>query len=267
MLAKAGLPARVPADSRILRITSGSTTQLAGLYMYLPGRTIPWEAYTMDHLKLLGKTMGDMHAAWKRVETSEFPLVTDQLEQLVSRMNQYFSQPGVQMATNSKLQLSVQDKLFTDFHAFLSNCSHLPNRQLLHMDFVRGNVLFQTKQRQPELTGIIDFEKAAVGHPLFDIARTLAFLLVDCKYKQPDKIKKYFIESGYHKRSNANLSLVVIQRNGTSTSVLETLVNLFLVHDFYKFLQHNPYEFLVQNEHYIRTKDLLLRRGIVSSVV
>ena len=262
-LAKAGLPARTPADERILKISSGKVTQLAGLYTYLPGTTIPWEAYTMDHLKLLGKTMGNMHVAWKNTDQTGYPLITDQMEQLIGRMEQYFARHGVQRAMQQKLKLQIKDGLFTTFHAFMADCSHLPNQQLLHMDFVRGNVLFETDHKPPKLTGIIDFEKVAVGHPLFDVARTLAFLLVDCKYKQPDKIRKYFLESGYHKRSTADLRLMSIKHNGASAEVLETLIDFFLIHDLYKFMLHNPYEHLDQNEHYVRTRDLLQERQLV----
>jgi hypothetical protein len=36
-----------------------------------------------------------------------------------------------------------------------------------------------------------------------------------------------------------------------------------LLHDFYKFLLHNPYESLASNEHYIRTIALLKARGVL----
>jgi Ser/Thr protein kinase RdoA (MazF antagonist) len=42
------------------------------------------------------------------------------------------------------------------------------------------------------ITGIIDFEKTAAGPRIFDIARTLAFLLVDCKAKTPAQVTNYF---------------------------------------------------------------------------
>jgi Ser/Thr protein kinase RdoA (MazF antagonist) len=114
---------------------------------------------------------------------------------------------------------------------------------------VRGNILFDDQAR---ITGVLDFEKTAWGHPALDIARTLAFLLVDCKYKSEDKTRKYFLISGYNKRGPA--------RTPGSSPLLEKLITTFLLHDFYKFLRHNPYESLRNNEHFVRTRDLLVQR-------
>ncbi len=76
---------------------------------------------------------------------------------------------------------------------------------LLHMDFVRGNILY-SQNHELRISGILDFEKAAYGSPLFDIARTYAFLLVDCKYKSEKEIGKYFLRSGYIKRGKLKLN-------------------------------------------------------------
>jgi Ser/Thr protein kinase RdoA (MazF antagonist) len=261
-LSEAGLPARKPLDVRILKAKSGNTEQLIALYNYLPGHTIPWEAYTMDHIKELGKMMSDMHAAWT-IEDSAYPKVTDQLQQLVKRIEEYFSRTGVQKAVKSKLNIGVKNEVFTRFHEILRLSNALPTQQLLHMDFVRGNVLFE----KSTITGIIDFEKVAFGHPLFDIARTLAFLLVDCKYKDEVKIRKYFLRSGYSKRGAQKLQLLNLKYRNKQIDLLENLVDLFLIHDLYKFMLHNPYEFLEQNEHYVRTRDLALSRSLVTSAV
>jgi len=152
----------------------------------------------------------------------------------------------------------MQDKLslgfavsFDRYERLLSGCCRLPDTQQLHMDFVRGNILFEDER----ITGILDFEKTAVGHPLFDVARTLAFLLVDCKYKTEDEIYRYFLQSGYHKRGAAKLDYY--------PGLLERLVEFFLLHDFYKFLRHNPYESLNDNEHFVRTVSILTRGGVL----
>jgi Ser/Thr protein kinase RdoA (MazF antagonist) len=265
-LRKAGLPARYPIDSRILKAQSGELEQLIALYNYLPGETIPWEAYTMDHLKELGKMMSDMHAAWAG-RGGEYPEISEQLEQLVDRMEEYFSRSGVKTAMKSKLHLGVKSEVFTTFHEIVILSRELPNQQLLHMDFVRGNVLFREVGGKPCITGIIDFEKTAYGHPLFDVARTLAFLLVDCKYKDEQKIRKYFLKSGYNKRGGQKLQLLTMKHQGRQIDLLEALLDLFLVHDLFKFMLHNPYEFLSQNEHYQRTCNLLVQRQIITPVV
>lgn len=248
---------------RVMRLsTRGGRTRYGALYNYLPGHPIPWEAYTKDHIKLLGKTMGDLHAALRPLERGDLPDVRDVYAGIIERMERYFQDSGVQLAMRRKLHLSLPHSQFERHRRTLGVCAALSGCQALHMDFVRGNILFQeTRGGGPEtefrvaVSGMLDFEKTAFGHPLFDIARTLAFLLVDCKYKPADKIRKYFLYSGYAKRGQAALP--------QHPKLLEALVGLFLLYDFYKFLRHNPYEALPNNEHFVRTKQLLAQRRLL----
>ena len=249
-LAKKGLPARRTADKRTMRLSSGDYTRYAALYEYLPGRTIPWEAYTMEHIKQLGAVMSDMHHALKGLPQNDLPFVIDECRALLKRMEKYFSDDGVHDALAAKLGLSVPDT--NGLRPALDAAVNLP-ASALHMDFVRGNILFGQHQKA-SVTGILDFEKAAWGPLEFDIARTLAFLIIDCRYKPEAKVRKYFLHSGYNKRGAGGFA---------PSELLEILVIFFLVHDFYKFLRHNPYESLEENEHFTRTRDLLLNRNIL----
>jgi Ser/Thr protein kinase RdoA (MazF antagonist) len=260
-LAEHAFPTRQTVEPRLMRVRVGSWQKFAALYTYLPGRTIPWEAYTMAHLKLLGKTMSDMHAALSELETHNLPDVAAVYLKIFARMQSYFADSGVRTALAKKLQLTPPE--LEHCIATLQACKHLPDQQALHMDFVRGNILFVGNLDRPTITGILDFEKTACGHPMFDIARTLAFLLVDCKYKPPGKIRKYFLHSGYQKRGTANFNALTVKMPGGSIDLLESLVELFLLHDFYKFLHHNPYENLSANEHFARTRNTLVQRGLI----
>jgi Ser/Thr protein kinase RdoA (MazF antagonist) len=242
-----GLPARRTASAHILQIKNSAHTRYGALYYYLSGQTIPWEAYTMDHLKMLGKTMSQMHAELVKFPEA-LPSVVAELTALNGRMLNYFADANVARALGQKLGLVV---VKADFTKIIAACQKLPTAQALHMDFVRGNILFDGTN----ITGILDFEKAAYGPPVFDIARTLAFLLVDCKYKQASKIVKYFLQSGYNKRGSVKF---------TDWSALWQLLPFFLLHDFYKFLRHNPYESLTLNQHFICTKVLLVKLGVLS---
>lgn len=262
-LADKGFAVRTPLENRIVQVAAAHAVRYACIYTYLEGETIPWEAYTQRHIKLLGQTMAEMHTALARYQ-EPLPHVTDEYAAIMHRLERYFADPQVRSAVRSKLNLSISDKVFTRFQHILSFCETLPGQQALHMDFVRSNILFAS-DREPRITGIIDFEKAAYGHPLFDVARTLAFLLVDCKYKPADKVRKYFLESGYQKRGHRRLGRVAVRTQGARRQLLEELVDLFLLYDFYKFLRHNPYEFLHQNEHYTRTRSLLLQRGVITT--
>lgn len=268
-LANKGLPTRHSQGS-ILKLQSGSLIRYCALYNYLPGSTIPWEAYTMDHLKVLGMAMSTMHHTLEGLSAAQSPKVTDEYRSILARMTAYFGNPDVATAMQAKLQLTLQP-VFMQFGELLSVCDQLHGQQQLHMDFVRGNILFapaigegNLEVGKVRISGILDFEKAGRGHPILDIARTLAFLLVDCKHKTGSQVRKYFLHSGYSKRGIAPLPLRGFKRPGGNTEILEELVSLFLLYDLYKFLRHNPYESLHQNEHFVRTKEILLKRKIIA---
>ncbi len=259
-----GLPARTTYDPRILRIASGQRTRFGSLYAYLPGDTIPWEAYTKEHIKLLGKAMSDLHAVLAALPGDSLPHVDDVYTNILDCMGRYFEDAQVQAAIRRKLGVLVPARSLQKCRAVLHMSRQLAGQQVLHMDFVRGNILFASQNERLQVSGILDFEKTAYGHPLFDIARTLAFLLVDCKYKEAGQVRKYFLYSGYTKRGASAFQSITFS-NGLKKdiSIIELLLNLFLLHDFYKFLRHNPYESLHLNEHFVRTRRLLIRRGVL----
>jgi Ser/Thr protein kinase RdoA (MazF antagonist) len=250
-LASLGMPTRQRADQRILQLKSGDMVTNIGIYNYLPGKTIPWEAYTMLYIKLLGKTMSNMHANLSTMPHDNFPSVYDEYLQIITRMKLYFSELTTREAIEQKLHIKINLKRLNIYEKLLRKYQTLPGQQVLHMDFVRGNILFDNHS----ISGILDFEKTSVGHTVVDIARTLAFLLVDCKYKSTDKVYKYFLYSGYKKRGkNKDINYSV---------GLNQFIEMFLFYDFYKFLLHNPYESLYLNEHYVRTRDILVKSDVI----
>lgn len=249
-----GLPARRTYDSRIIRLGNGPRTKYAALYNYLPGTTIPWEAYTMEHIKLVGGMLSDLHAAIQPLPHGDEPYIVDECRALLKRMEAYFADDGVHDAMAAKLGLAILDT--TRLRPALTACIDLPGQRALHMDLVRGNILFDGRDDDLHISGVLDLEKTAWGPPIFDIARTLAFLIIDCKYKEEAKVRKYFLHSGYNKRGKSTFN---------PTPLLEHLLDFFLFHDFYKFLRHNPYESLEDNEHFVRTRDFLLKRSVLIS--
>jgi len=260
ILGQKGFPTRRPLGE-IIVLKGSVSTRYARCYNYLPGTTIPWEAYTMKHIKLIGQTLAQIHQAAAASDVVLPTSVIDECLELSQKMDSYFAQDGVQQALRRKLSLEVsfshdQAKRYLDSHYV----RQLP-QQSLHMDFVRGNILFDDPidLAEPRISGIIDFEKAATGPVVFDIARTLAFLLVDCRYKPPRKVYKYFVQSGYIKRGQAPLDSQQLQ-------LLSKLSRFYLMYDFYKFLKHNPYESLQDNIHFTRTRDFLLQDGMISYI-
>jgi Ser/Thr protein kinase RdoA (MazF antagonist) len=262
-LAANGFPARKNADPRIIRIQAKNSTRFASLYEYLPGAVIPWEAYTRARLKLSGSAMARMHLLLKDFPIDGLPAVETELLLTASRMTRYFMDGGVKNAMAGKLDIRFSEELINRYAAIIRAARRLPGRQPLHMDFVRGNILFSGPNDDLSITGIIDFEKAAAGHRSFDVARSLAFLYADSKYKTHKQVHKSFLVSGYI-RGGGKLDKVVFKKDGVPIDLLESLMEFFWMHDFYKFLKHNPYKDLHGNEHYIRTAEILLKRGLLS---
>ena len=258
-----GIPSRTRLDERLVALVSKGGTTYAGLYTYLPGSTIAWEAYTKEHLKQLGAVMAHMHAKLQLTEAISLKKsvfsqinIVDELLILLKRIELYFDQASVRQAMRSKLGVNI-DVNFRFYKECLNLGSQLPRQHILHMDLVRSNVLFEDTADTVRISGLIDFEKVSYGSSLFDIARTLAFLLVDCKYKTAAEVRKYFLYSGYSKRGGGTIDTQRVKTGAGSEMLLNHYVRFFLLHDFYKFLLHNPYEFLAQNEHYLRTRDIL----------
>ncbi|MCL2001854.1 aminoglycoside phosphotransferase family protein [Candidatus Saccharibacteria bacterium] len=258
IVAAAGLPARLLADPRTLKAATDKGYRLARLYYWLEGSTIPWEAYTRKHLRELGKTLAELHAS---LANTDLPL-PDALTELTDyndTMQAYFAKSEVQKALTAKLNLKT--RINYDKIARFLGAQPLQGlaRQPLHLDFVRGNILWATPKSllNPTISGIIDFEKTAAGSPLIDLARTYAFLLVDCPKSEP-KIAKYFLHSGYIKYGKSQLLI--------PPKIFYNMTNFFLLFDFYKFLSHNPYEDLENNYHFCRTRDILLVRNILEEL-
>ncbi|MEA2020357.1 MAG: phosphotransferase [Patescibacteria group bacterium] len=67
------------------------------------------------------------------------------------------------------------------------------NNTVLHMDFARGNVLFED---HGNISVVLDFEEAMWGPPILDISKSLAIILKDNKEDSFDYIKEKFFE-GY----------------------------------------------------------------------
>lgn len=242
-----------PTNQSILRISTSTKTRYCCLYNYLPGETIPWELYTKKHIKLIGQVMGRMHRELVVFEDIDrLERIKDRCDILIHRLDNYFSREEIVEAIRFKLGIEIDPNQLYIIGKRIRKISG--NETVLHMDLVRSNVLFGSSQNNLEITGIIDFEKVAYGPNVFDIARTLAFLLVDCKGKSSEKIQKYFLKSGYLKRGNG-LEFDV--------SELSLLIRFFWIYDFYKFLLHNPYESLSENQHYLSTVEKLTSSGLI----
>lgn len=262
-----GLSTRQRFDKQTLELTGASgRIHYARIYKYLPGATIPWEEYTKKHIKLLGWAMSDLHHIATDFK-GDLPDALNQCQDQLKTMQRYFSDKNIQSAVRQKLNLSINEKVFQALRGGLAAAKGLSQITPLHLDLVRGNVLYDSGSNidtpwrigDISLTGLIDFEKVARGPAILDLARTYAFLIIDCARKTSNKIFKYLINSGYNKRGKNQINLP----SPELTQIFWLLVKFFLMYDFYKFLRHNPYEFLKENHHFRLTRDMLIQKNML----
>lgn len=239
--------------SRIIQIINNINKKnkfetLACLYNYIEGQTISWESYTSSRLKQIGKCLAELHLGFEALNFDRklFSKLPSQkqicLDQTIE-MKSYFARLEVKLAIYKKLGI-VLNVNFDKLKSLISNIES--ENQILHMDFVRGNIIWDEDQNR--IVGTIDFEKMSLGKVEFDIARTLAFLIIDSKYKLEHEVREKFLAS---------------YGNSFDMNLVEKLVMFYLIYDFYKFLKHNPYESLNENEHFVRTRDLLLKKFLL----
>ncbi len=270
---KTRVPILAINGSEVVKINFQEGYHYCALYNYLEGKTIPWEAYTRRHLKAIGKTLSDIH--WhlllKGNKLIRFNMLSvgknfqnwqDVTKMEIRQMRSYLKnvEPWIQKKLKVKLAWEKIENIFLKLAR--NRCLDKGFLSVIHYDFLRGNILFSNKLDKKNdlypIVGILDFEKVCIGPVIADIARTLAFLLIDVKYKQDKEIRKRFLLSGYEKRGKSDLPFSNIYDYN-----LEVLLKYFWLRDFWKFLENNPYESLHLNEHYLRTRDKLSETGIL----
>lgn len=247
-----GIPCRIPIENKkgedLSVFQFKDKERLFGLYNYLKGETLPWEAYTRRHLRSLGLVMQKIHKILQNADLNDLqiPKWEDYFENDFSNLMNYFTVNSSVIFRKLKIRISktAVEKLYEELSKIRSD------HQIIHNDLVRGNVLFSTKKQAETypITGILDFEKTIYAPKIADIARTLAFLLIDCKYKDDAQICEHFLHRGYGKVRMENINSFLLY---------------YWLRDFWKFLSCNPYEDLKLNFHYNETVKRLVNEGIL----
>jgi Ser/Thr protein kinase RdoA (MazF antagonist) len=250
----------------LVEIGNGKNKRFFSLFELIPGKTISWEAYTRRHLRALGMYMGKMHSALRDIDI-ELSMIKNWSDHIVSdseNLLEYLKKNKLFIEKKLSLKLDFSKIENAVFNVSSFACPYMDpdlRPQLIHCDFVRGNILFSDVKSDLiyQISGILDFEKMLFGKVEIDVARTLAFLFVDCKYKSEEDIIKYFLNEGYN-----TLGTVDTRQQKILFSNLENYMIYFWLRDFWKFLECNPYEDLRKNEHYVRTvKQLLIRKLVI----
>ena len=88
-------------------------------------------------------------------------------------------------------EIASAARLLGHLHAILRQIAFDPQTgdQLLHLDFARGNVLFEPSA--PEAKAVIDYEKVALGSREQDLGRTASYLLVDAHLPEQSAVASH----------------------------------------------------------------------------
>ncbi|GAB4163253.1 MAG: hypothetical protein Fur003_5980 [Candidatus Dojkabacteria bacterium] len=249
------LPIRKPIgynnSKHLMKYTRKSgISNFVGLYNYLEGETLPWEGYTRRHLFALGEMHKQLHLSLSTQPPTKYIESWDQyIKRDSAKLISYFIKNSLSIERKVKISLDI-----LGLKALTESFSHYRlAAQLTHMDFVRGNILFSNIKHKEkyEITGILDFEKMLIAPVEFDIARTLAFLLVDCRFSSDEKIIEYYLKKGYGYQEKKN------------DRVIQKFLIYFWCRDLWKFLVSNPYESLADNFHYKATVERLIASGLL----
>jgi len=230
------------------------------IYNYLPGKTLPWEAYTRRHLRSLGMMMARMHTKLRRYSgnISSIPVWDLYFANDSKEMLAYFLKN--EKSITQKLALKINEREIKALYQKIRDLipTTKPCYQLTHCDFVRGNVLFSdVKERFVyPITGVLDFEKIMLAPIEVDLARTLAFLFVDCKYKSEEDILRYFISEGYSGKLAPQRYVDSMETEFNDINIKYYML-YFWLRDLWKLLQCNPYEDLRMNYHFKKTVEIL----------
>lgn len=117
------------------------------------------------HCTTVGSTLAKMHLAAR-----DFPLSQPNLRGL-SWWNQ--TVPSVLPHLSASQAALIQSELAYQNHIAASALYAALPRGPIHADLFRDNVLFETRNDEPQLTGVFDFYFAGVDSWLFDIAVAL----------------------------------------------------------------------------------------------
>lgn len=280
LLREKGIPSRVAIKSdkeeRVINLYGvefHDKKRYFSLFELLSGKTLPWEAYTRRHLRSLGMMQGKIHSAFldiyeelNVVEIGLIPTWSQYIKSDSGRLQNYLEKNNETILNKLDIELSIQKIQNSINNVSSFSCPYNDpeyKSQLIHGDFVRGNILFSDIKSDLiyMITGVMDFEKLMLANSEIDIARTLAFLIVDCKFKTVEDIIKYYLNEGYN-----TLGTVDNRQKKILFSKLENYMIYFWLRDFWKYLESNPYEDLLNNEHFMRTIKLLAERELIKFI-
>lgn len=138
------------------------------VYRGVAGHSIPWSDYSEPQIISAVRYLALIHEAGRSFAGR------NSLVQLSERLDRWPDKAADSAGPDYRVNQEVLAQIKTRLDALnRDQTAHT----VLHGDFGRANIIFQGE----EVAGVVDFDRAGIGHPLFDLGRFTSYLLLDTR--------------------------------------------------------------------------------------
>ncbi len=160
-----GIATRHLAAPATIPLTQSGFRWMA-VYRGVAGQSIPWSDYSKRQIISATKYLAEIHEAGRSFAGR------NSLVPLGARLDRWPEKAAAAEWPGYK----VNQAALTQIKTRLTALSHdQAASTVLHGDFGRANIIFQ----EESVSGVVDFDRAVFGHPLFDLGRFTSYLLLD----------------------------------------------------------------------------------------
>ncbi len=155
------------------RLVAGSLVPLpqssfrwSAVYRGVPGRSQMWSAYSPTQIKNAVKYLELIHLAGRDFPERAELCRADQLWRSLNLETLGVERSGYRVNTEKLRRIIERLNTGSEKNEF---------ETVLHGDYGRANIIFSDQR----IAGVVDFDRAVVGHPVVDLGRFTSYLLLD----------------------------------------------------------------------------------------
>ncbi len=134
------------------------------VYRGVVGQSIPWSDYCERQIISAVKYLAKIHEAGRSFPGRNY----------LARLSEKLGPVNIPAVPGYRVNQDALINIKTRLDALNRDRAALT---VLHGDFGRANIIFQGER----VAGVVDFDRAGVGHPLFDLGRFTSYLLLDTR--------------------------------------------------------------------------------------
>jgi hypothetical protein len=222
------------------------------LYSYSEGLFLAPQEVSESHIKQIARLSNDFHKIGYELFEQSFSVnqienVGAVLRKIIEKMQEEMDENGIHYMLENKFGLKM------DLDMIYLNLSHTEKviarlegltPTILNMDANFENITFGKDESGEEVITNVVMDRVLVGHPCFEVAKTISRICIFLNLQKTTDLKKIFCES-------------VEDKNLFQTEVLDTLIDNNSINMFYKFVKNE--EFREKNEAFDKLKNRLIK--------